>query len=274
VKHGGSKTPGTSTSNSSARSAACQAAGGARYYHRAANVPGTRDAHDSPHPPRVDSPTQRKRASFGRSDARDAGEAFTCGPVAAASSAAGCSASVRHQKRVDCAKMLNAAKLLSHEEIAWDRAITAHANVLYYQRKVDLWTMIDTVTRLVSAFSASAALVGLLGHFGASGTWVTLGFGALSAVGNVVGITLRVPDKVRALGVLLAEYIGHANTFEQLYQFGLTESDLKVALQAFKETEVREAKDHPHPSKKLLAESRDRVHARIGAHPTPAALAQ
>ncbi|MEI9954496.1 MAG: hypothetical protein WDO74_37400 [Pseudomonadota bacterium] len=165
--------------------------------------------------------------------------------------------------------MLNANKVLLPHEVAWERAITSHTNVLYYQAQVAFWTRLDTSIRFVSAIAATGAAALFLKDHSTCGAIVS----SVTALGNVIGLTLRVPDKVRALGVLLAEYVGHANTFENIHQFGATDDELRHALAAFGETEQREAKDHPHPRAKLLAQCQAAVEKRVGAAPHSAIVA-
>lgn len=150
-------------------------------------------------------------------------------------------------------------------DVAWDHALTSQMNVLYYQRKVGRWITCDVAVRLLAAIAASATIVTFLRANRVAGVDIASLLALVSAVASIGGITLRIPDKVRELGVLLAEYTSHQSTFERFYQFGCTDDELQLALKAFAETEQREAKDHPDPDQKLLDESQAIVLRRIGA---------
>lgn len=159
--------------------------------------------------------------------------------------------------------MLSTDKVLIPREIAWDYALTAQMNVLYYQRKVARWTRWDEGIRVAAGVAASGTLLALMKKCSVWGIDVAAILSGLAATGSIVGAALRLPDKVRGLGVLLAQYTAHQSTFERLYQFGCSDKEIKAALRAFSETEQREAKDHPEPDTKLIAESQALVLTRI-----------
>ena len=158
--------------------------------------------------------------------------------------------------------MLHADRVLSSREVVWEAALISATNVLYYQALVAWWTRADTFLRLMSALAASSTLVLFLS---ASCHQLLTVTSVVAAVGSVVALTLRVPDRVRALGVILAEYVTHASAFERMHNFGFTEERLQLALSAFAETEQREAKDHPEPIHWFLNRCHSRVEKRIGA---------
>lgn len=146
-------------------------------------------------------------------------------------------------------------------EIAWERMLTSQANVLYYQGKVDWWSRADAVVRFIAAITASTTLIAFASKWA---PWISTSLGLLATLGSITSATLKVPDKVAGLSVLLVEYVGHQNTFERLYRFGSTEAEMKRALEVFGETEKREAKDHPKPNEKEMAESQELVKKRLG----------
>jgi hypothetical protein len=137
-------------------------------------------------------------------------------------------------------------------------------NVCYYQKQVDRLRWYENLILIVSGLGASAGVVTFLRTVGGAAELI-VAFMALPAVLSVVGLTLRIPDKARSLGVLLNEYIAHTHVFEGLYQFGCTEDSVQAALQAFAKTEQLEGKDHPMPRRRLLEESQKIVLRRIGA---------
>jgi hypothetical protein len=161
--------------------------------------------------------------------------------------------------------MLSTERVLSNREVAWHNALTSRMNLGYYQRRILRWTRWDVTIRLVSAVAASASIVTFARERSVLGIEVATLLAVVAAVLNVGGATLRVSDKVRELGVLLAEYTAHAHRFQKLYQFGGTEDELKAALDLFAETESREAKDHPTPDEATLEKCRQEVLASIGA---------
>lgn len=150
-------------------------------------------------------------------------------------------------------------------DVAWDFALTSQMNVTYYQQVVDRLLWWDTLTRLVAGVAASATLVTFFRQNTLWGVDVATIMGLLAAICGIVGATLRIPDKARALGVLLAEYTAHTQTFERLFQFGCTDESVSQALEAFGKTEQLEAKDHPKPNDSLMKKSRELVLERIGA---------
>jgi hypothetical protein len=160
--------------------------------------------------------------------------------------------------------MLDIGRVKTCRELAWDFALTAQMNVLYYQRKVAIWTRWDLLIRIASGVAASATVVTFLKTDSSLGTLAATMLGLISALASVVGAALKVPDRVSTLSVLLAEYTGHLGVFEALYQFGCKEEALQAALKAFNETERREAKDHPDPDVKILEKSQALVLKRIG----------
>lgn len=158
--------------------------------------------------------------------------------------------------------MLRADRILEPPGVVWEVAVTTATNVLYYQTLVAWWTRVDTSLRFLSALSSSSTVVLFLTQ---SCPRLLAISSVVAAIGNLLGLTIRVPDRVRALGVILAEYVTHANVFERMHTFGFTEEKLQQALAAFGETEQREAKDHPQPIGWLMAKCDAAVRRRIGA---------
>ncbi len=165
--------------------------------------------------------------------------------------------------------MMHSDKILTPLEVVWEMAVVAHTNVLYYQNRVALWTKWDTWMRLFAAFASSGAVALFLTSVDKR---YAVGVGLAAALSSTIGATLRVPDKVRALGVLLAEYVTHANALERIHQFGGTDTEIKEALKALEQTEQREAKDHPLPNGKLLDKCHAIVEKRISPKPSAALL--
>jgi hypothetical protein len=161
--------------------------------------------------------------------------------------------------------MLSVARVLTSREVAWENALTSRMNVGYYERRITCWKRWDVGIHLVCAAAASASIMTFARQHSILGVEVASILVLTSALLTVGGMTLRVPDKVRELGVLLSEYRGHVHRFERLYQFGGTDDELKAALDLFGETELREAKDHPSPNEAELEKSRKEVLTSIGA---------
>jgi hypothetical protein len=92
---------------------------------------------------------------------------------------------------------------------------------------------------------------------------VPLVLGATSAVLSIVSGAVRLRDGATSLGVLLSEYTAHVHTFETLFQFGCTDETVRVALDAFAQTEQLEAKDHPAPNERLMERARRIVLQRV-----------
>ncbi len=161
--------------------------------------------------------------------------------------------------------MLSAKHVLSSREVAWEHALTSRMNVGYYQRRILRWTRWDVAIKLVGAAAASATITSNAREAVIFGFEVAKVLGLVAAALAIVGVTLRPSDKVRELGVLLAEYTSHAHRFRKLYQFGSTDDELKAALDLFAETESREAKDHPTPDEATLEKCRQEVLASIGS---------
>jgi hypothetical protein len=138
-------------------------------------------------------------------------------------------------------------------------------NVSYYQGRVSRWIRWDVAIRSVSAAAASATIITAARQNSILGIEMASVLALASAGFTIAGVTLRIPDKVRELGVLLAEYTGHYHRFAKMYQFGCTDDELRVALESFAATEIREATDHPTPNAAMIEKSRKEVLASIGS---------
>ena len=164
--------------------------------------------------------------------------------------------------------MLAATHIKDARTIAWDHALTSRMNITYYQRSLAVWGWVDGAAKVASGVASSVALVLLLQQkLPALVPWCA-GSAALFAV---VAASLNVPAKVRALAVLNEEYIGHLQVFEALVRTETGDAPspaLTAALERFHETERREGKDHPSPSRRRLARAQRDVLQAIGA-PTP-----
>lgn len=157
--------------------------------------------------------------------------------------------------------MLSATKVKTARELAWDCALTARMNVLYYQHKIRRWQTFDWITRIAAALMSSYVFVALLlANVNPLVPWLA----GLAAVIGVVSAVLRVPETVRALGVLLAEYTAHSSAFERIYHGECSPEAVNAAIVKFAETEAREAKDDPTPNPKLLEKARIATLREIG----------
>jgi hypothetical protein len=163
--------------------------------------------------------------------------------------------------------MLSTEKTKSCRELAWEFALTSRMNVLYYQRRVANLKRWDMALRIVGMVAASATVVEFLRTHQVFGTDWAKALALLSAVSGIVGIAGQIPERARALGVLLSEYLAHEHAFQGLFQFGCTDQEVAAAIKKFGETEQREAKDDPRPNSKLLSESQATVLKEIGAPP-------
>lgn len=162
--------------------------------------------------------------------------------------------------------MLSADSTKDDRTIAWETALNMRMNVIYYQRAIGRLKRVDTVARVASAVASSAAVVVLVADkLPTLAPWLA-GVAALITVGSGA---LRVPERVRALGVLLVEYVGHRHTFERLYQQFSRGEDagkgLERALAKLAETEQREANDDPPPPRRLLERAQRETLEAIGA---------
>lgn len=136
--------------------------------------------------------------------------------------------------------MLSSTGEKSPRDLAWDHALTARMNVLYYRRKLKQLWWIDFSIRLVAAITASAAVAGLVSNlFPEVGKWLA----AVAALGSIISLIAGLPDRIRKLAILLVEYTAHVSAFEALFRRRATAEQVELALDAFAETEKREAQD-------------------------------
>lgn len=160
--------------------------------------------------------------------------------------------------------MLSIDRVLPNRDVAWEHALTSRQNVWYYQRCIARWSRWNVAIHYVCAAAASASILGFARSHTILGFQIASILGVVAAGLNLGGGTLRVPEKVRELGVLLSEYTAHHHRFAKLFQFGCTDDELKAALDLFAETEIREAKDHPTPDQATMEKCRKEVLESIG----------
>jgi len=150
--------------------------------------------------------------------------------------------------------------------LAWENLLGARMNIIYYGRMIRWWRAVDQATKIAVALASSATLVLLLSKNAPVFAIVLTG---VAAVLSVIASALAVPERVRALGVLLVEFVGHHRTFERLYyrankgeDIG---ADLSAALDALAETERREAKDDAAPPRRALERAQRETLEAFGA---------
>lgn len=156
--------------------------------------------------------------------------------------------------------MLSLAATKTYRELAWDYALTARMNAIYYRRKVSRLKKVDTFIKFGSILIALSGFGTFFSAWSVAGPWLSL----IAAILMAIDLALQFPERVRELGVLLAEYEAHRAVFENLYQFDSSDEQIKVAIHAFQETEKKEAKLDPSCDPKLLRECQAQVLEEIG----------